>query len=130
MTNTGNIKWYMTAEVAKALRSKQLAFIADRNRYGDVHYEVTNTAPYRTMHAARELAHKHSAVARELGIPEAVRQDRLGLRIYPPMLIAAAIGDPCDWSQGALWPRHVAAVAEMEAAFGPIRRRAAKDVAA
>jgi hypothetical protein len=129
MVSENNIKWYMTADVAKALRSKQLAITSERAGNGDVFHEVTNTDPARAIRKAQDLAHKGGSIAEQLGTPWAVVSDRLGLRIQPDMLIAAAIGAPYEWSMSVVYQRAADALAEIEAVYGPVRRRVAAEAA-
>lgn len=126
MATTQNIRWYMTEEVAKALRSKQHAMVPERDAAdGDVHYAPADNPSYRMIRKAHDLAFKGGQVAHDLGLPWAVVEDRLGVRVFPDALVAAVVGAPFPWQGTPYVTRAEQALAEIEARFGPVRKRVA-----
>lgn len=123
MVTDKNIKWYMTDAVATALRSSKLALEAERDQFGGVGYEVADSMAWRSIYKACELAHKGGRIAEQLGTPWPVVCDRLGLHVLPRMLVAAVVGMPYEWQDTPVARRAEEAVAEIEQAFGPVRRR-------
>jgi hypothetical protein len=122
VTSNDNIKWYMTPSVVSVLRSGSLSITG-----ASPAVVVDNPASNR-VRRAYAAAYDHAKVVDAFGIPWVVINDRLGLRVLPDMLIAATIGAPYEWQSAAVMPAAEAALAEMEAVFGPIRRNVVEAV--
>lgn len=127
MTSNDNIKWYMTEDVASALRSRQLGMASSRDeRTGATINEAVNSAPYRVLQRAYTAAFAAGKVAEKLGVPHAVVADRLGYFARPEMVVAAVVGAPYEWVGSRQLDNAEKAVDEIEMAFGLVRRRVAE----
>jgi hypothetical protein len=128
MTDMNNIKWYMTEDVAAALRSRQIGIDKSRDKLtGATINEATNSAPYRVMQRAYKAAFAAGKVAEKLGVPHAVVADRLGYHARPEMIVAVVTGVPYEWAGTRQIASAEKAVDEIEMAFGPVRRRVSVD---
>jgi hypothetical protein len=107
---SSNTEWYMTAAVAKALRSKTLKIEYLRDGF----YVPTNTAAYRAIYKAYDLAMKGGRIAESIGSDWSAVERALGLRVTPMMLVAAKIGAPYGWEVSAQYAHAVAALQQIE----------------
>lgn len=124
MTSNDNIKWYMTEDVAAALRSRQIGMTSDRDqRTGATINEAVNCPAYRAMQRAYAAAFASGRIAEKLGVPHPVVAERLGYHARPEMVVAAVVGAPYEWQGTRQLANAEKAVDEIEMAFGPIRRR-------
>lgn len=127
MTSNDNIKWYMTEDVARALRSRQIGLASSRDKLtGATLTEAVDCPAYRVMQRAYKAAFAAGKVAEKLGVPHPVVAERLGYFAMPEMVVAAVVGAPYEWQGTRQLASAEKAVDEIEMAYGPVRRRVAE----
>ena len=113
MTDTTDIRWFMTAKVAKILRNDDIGieYDASQQPYAD------DTRGYRKLVKAYAAAHATAAAAQKMGVDWQEAKGRMGLGVLPEMLVAAAVGVPFEWSHSPLQRAAIAALADIDEKF-------------
>jgi hypothetical protein len=114
MTTTTDIRWFMTAKVAKILRNDDIAIA-----YDDASQQpyAADTRGYRKLYKAYAAAFATAQAANKMGVEWSVADDRMGLRVQPEMLVAAAVGMPFEWTNTPMQRAAIAALADIDEKF-------------
>jgi hypothetical protein len=114
MTDTTDIRWFMTAKVAKILRNDDIAIA-----YDDASQQphAADTRGYRKLFKAYEAAYKTATAANKMGVNWSDADARMGLYVQPAMLVAAAVGVPFEWADTPMQRAANAALADIDSRF-------------
>jgi hypothetical protein len=115
MTTTTDIRWFMTAKVAKILRNDDIAIV-----YDDASQQpyAADTRAYRKLYKAYAAAYATAVAAHAMGVRWPVADDRMGLHVQPDMLVAAATADvPFEWADTPMVRAAIEALADIDSRF-------------